>query len=77
MLEKTKNELEEENTRLLSSYDKTTSENNKLDRLNKGLKLKLKEEQEKRKMMVDKMKEIVGENEIVTMNPKASKKAKR
>ena len=62
---------------MLSSYDKTTSENNKLDRLNKGLKLKLKEEQEKRKMMVDKMKEIVGENEIVTMNPKASKKAKR
>lgn len=77
VLEKTQNNFDMENARLLASYDKATNENKKLVDLNSGLSEKLKKEQEKRKSMVDKMKEMVGENEMVTKNPKASKKAKR
>ncbi len=71
------NNLEMENARLLASYKKATNENKKLVSLNLGLKDKLKEEQAKRKLMVDKMKDMVGENKMATMNPKSKKKAKR
>jgi hypothetical protein len=71
------NNLEMENARLLASYKKATNENKKLVSLNLGLKDKLKEEQAKRKLMVDKMKDMVGENEMATTNPKSKKKAKR
>ena len=76
VLEETKKKLEEENARLLNSYTKATNENKKLIHLNSVWKGKLNKELEKRKSMVDKMKEMVGENEMVTKNPKASKKAK-
>ena len=77
VLEETQNNFDMENARLLTSYEKVTNENKKLIHLNSVWKGKLNKELEKRKSMVDKMKEMVGENEMATTNPKASKKAKR
>jgi len=84
VVEETQNKLEMEKAALVeelqrgnAAWETVMKDNSKVHRENLGLKKELKEAQAKRKSMVDKMKEIVGENEMATTNPKSNKKAKR
>ena len=84
VVEETQNKFDKEKAALageLQSYYNAwmtmMKDNKKCYSENSTLKKALKDEQGKTKLMVDKMKEMIGENEMATTKPKSNKKAKR